>query len=242
MVYYQPTITGLVLPDSNTRQTSRSSGSGSTPIAGARESFMSGLEALLGQGRETWKTQGNRLGAFARGKGMALLPAAAGIGALMAASDFASRQDPSLTGLQAAAGPAGAFAGGLAGTAGGAALGGLAGGPIGALIGGVLGGMAGPEIGGQLGQGLAGATRESPEAKQLRLWKNAQQAAVDAEAEEIRTLAPLQQEIEQQALAQRIAALQAEQAIRAQDALQQSLNQQISMVPNAGAMAFQGLF
>lgn len=150
------------------------------------------------------------------GGGIAL----AGIGALLAAANEANTQDPTLSGLQAAARPIGAGVGQLATTAAGTGLGFVLGGPVGAAIGGTLGSLLpGADLGAGIAGGLAGVVEPSAMDKQIRDYKKQQRAQMEMELERL----PIARALAQEQLANEAKAARLQEAINAQARASQAL-------------------
>lgn len=167
------------------------------------------------------------------GGGLAL----AGLSAALAAANEASTQDPTLSGLQAAARPIGAAAGQLGSTAIGTGIGALLGfgtplTPLTAAAGGFIGSMLpGADVGADIAGGLAGVIEPSQADKDINTWKKQQRAQMEMELERL----PIARALAQEQLANEIRAARAAEVVNSQARASQALWSGLNYAAPSGA-------
>lgn len=184
------------------------------------------------------QSKGKAAGKFiASPRGLATGGALTLLGALAAAGNAAQTQDPSLTGVQAAAGPAGAAVGSLGTTAIGGALGGLLtmGNPLGIAAGAtaanMLFGGAAAEGGADLARAVTGV---SPSDRAINEYKR----RVAAELEMREKALPIMNAEAEAELARRMRAASMQEMLNAQARAGQSLWGSLGYRPDTGAAIY----
>ena len=180
--------------------------------------------------------KGRAAGKFiASPRGLATGGALTLLGALAAAGNAAQAQDPSLTGVQAAAGPAGAAVGSLVPTALGGGLGLVLGGPLGAAAGAtaanMLFGGAAAEGGADLARALTGV---SPSERAINEYKR----RVEAELEMRGKALPLMNAEAEAELTRQMRAASMQEMLNSQARASQALWSSLGYRPDSGAAIY----
>lgn len=163
-------------------------------------------------------------GGLAVGGGLAVL------GGLLAAGNELANPDPTRTTFQNTATGVGAGLGTTGGATVGAILGGMTPlGPIGSLVGSAIGGALMGEAGKGLGNAFASVLEGSPEDRALRSARRQQELATQLEADRLKTLLPIQNEVAKVALANKLREVAAMNMLGNEQRLRETLSQQMLM-------------